>query len=172
VRASAARARAQDLETDLRHMVAEIELTTRESRGGEQRASEELAKIARKEKALANRLQLLVEKSNALEAANAAQIDGVNDLRSERALVLAQVRRKLEMDAKMDDDMAFLSQAAHAALDAREKVKVRIAQRERERAARRGCGRACAAMRGLGAGSPLPCARDRPSACCSFGAHT
>jgi hypothetical protein len=165
-------------------MQQEIGLTLRESRGGEMRAAEEITRVARKEKAVANRLQVLVEKANALEASNSTLIEQINDLRAERALVLAQVspaarapsalvpaahrlndpwltvrcycsqlpvlfaliahrrlspphlccppllsplpspqvKRASEKDVKMDEDMLFLSQAAHSALDQREKV--------------------------------------------------
>eukprot|EP00306_Pavlova_sp_CCMP459_P000928 CAMPEP_0185177222 /NCGR_PEP_ID=MMETSP1139-20130426/29431_1 /TAXON_ID=298111 /ORGANISM="Pavlova sp., Strain CCMP459" /LENGTH=743 /DNA_ID=CAMNT_0027743013 /DNA_START=46 /DNA_END=2277 /DNA_ORIENTATION=- len=128
----------QDLDTDLRHMHEEVHLTLRESKGGEMRAAEELVKAGRKEKAVANRLQVLVEKANALEASNRDLIASINDLRSERALVLNQVKRMKEKDAKMEEDMTFLANAAHSALDQREKVKVKLMQTQRDSAFEKG----------------------------------
>lgn len=122
----------QDLDNDLRHMRAEVHISLREARGGEARATEEAIRIQRKEKALANRLQVLVQKTNALEADNDRLVGEVDDLRSERALVLQQLKRMRDKENKMDEDMQFLSTAANGALDQREKVKAKLLQTQRD----------------------------------------
>ena len=128
----------QDLDADLAQMSAEVERSVAASQGGFARTLQQTAKVERQIAIIKNRCQQLNIKASQVASENAEVRLGIDDLRTEKQMHLFACEKMRQKAGKMEEDISFLTQAAHAALDQREKVKgkfmsaQRDAQQERE----------------------------------------
>ncbi|KAL1524719.1 hypothetical protein AB1Y20_019603 [Prymnesium parvum] len=128
----------QDLESDLKQIMEEMASEQADRDSGQAKALETRFKVERQLKSIHKRSESLTVKASEVTAENAVVRLKIDELRREKVghhQLLAKMRAKA---AKMDEDIAFLTQSTHSALDQREKVKTKFlaaqrdAQQERE----------------------------------------
>lgn len=128
----------QDLDADLSQMKGEVDRAVTASQGGFARTLEQTAKVERQIAIIKNRCQKLNNKASQVAALNGNVRLQIDDCRTEKNMHKYKCEKMRAKATKMDEDTSFLTQAAHASLDQREKVKgkfmaaQRDAQQERE----------------------------------------
>ena len=79
-----------------------------------------------------NRCESLLAKASSLAARNSATRLAIDDLRKSKQMHTHLIERHRQKAVKVEEDIAFLTQSAHAALDQREKVKGKFMAAQRD----------------------------------------
>lgn len=122
----------QDLDADCKQMAEEVERAMIEAEGGQSATNAMRSRVARQLSVIQDRCQALQTKASRIGAHNDRLREAINDLRKEKAMHVNSLDKLRAKAAKMDEDISFLTQAAHAALDQREKVKGKFMAAQRD----------------------------------------
>ena len=122
----------QDLDADLGQMRSEVDRAVTASQGGFARMIEQTSKVERQIAIIKNRCQKLNNKASEVAAVNGNVRLQIDDCRTEKNMHKYKCEKMRAKATKMDEDTSFLTQAAHASLDQREKVKGKFMAAQRD----------------------------------------
>lgn len=122
----------QELDTEMQQMNAAVVQAERAAGGSLASMMDQKAKAARQVAIIQNRCTQLAKKASETVASNQAVRREVDRLRREKVAHQRTLERLSAKSTKMDEDIVFLTQAAHDALDQREKVKSKFMALQRD----------------------------------------
>lgn len=122
----------QDLDADLQQISEAMSRAVRDAQGGDATLGQQRSKISKQLAIMHNRCSHLSVKASRTSSSNATHRLQVDDLRREKQTHRVTMERLRVKAAKMDEDIAFLTQSAHTALDQREKVKGKFMAAQRD----------------------------------------
>lgn len=120
----------QDLDADLRQMHDEVDTATLSC--GATTADSILKRLDKQLLIIKKRCEALTMKASEIASENGNVRVRIDNLRKEKIIHRDHVTRMRTKALKMDEDIAFLTHAAHAALDQREKVRGKFLMAQRD----------------------------------------
>lgn len=122
----------QDLDADLKYMRDEVNSSVRNEDFGKAKSDSLRQRLDKQLLIIKKRCEALITKASETASENANVRLNIDDLRKEKISHREQLQRMRAKAAKMDEDIAFLTHAAHAALDQREKVRGKFLMAQRD----------------------------------------
>jgi len=122
----------QDLEQDLRYLHEEVGAATTNEDFGRAKADSLRQRLQKQLGIVKKRCEALTMKASEIASDNSNVRLMIDDLRKEKLTHREMIQRFKAKATKMDEDIAFLTHAAHAALDQREKVRGKFLMAQRD----------------------------------------
>ena len=122
----------QDLDADLKTIRDEVSASVKNEDFGKAKSDSLRQRLDKQLLIVKKRCEALITKASETSSENSNVRLNIDDLRKEKMSHREQLQRMRAKATKMDEDIAFLTHAAHAALDQREKVRGKFLMAQRD----------------------------------------